>query len=86
MDLGSDKYKEGVTTALDWVSEVAYHYIQKEQALQGEFAEVIKDQESYLKSTLLATPYKEGIIKGFTLTQDILYNAKKVEEKKEENT
>lgn len=81
MDLGSDKYKKGVATVLDWVSEVAYHYIQKEQALQGELNEVIKEQERYLKDTLPASPYKEGIIKGFSITHEILYKTKEIEEK-----
>ncbi len=77
MDMGSDKYRKGVTTTLNWISEVAFHYIQKEQALQGEFQEVIKEQEKYLKATLLATPYKEGIIKGFRIADEILYDIKK---------
>jgi len=78
MDLGCDKYREGVTTVLDWVSEVSYHYIQKEQALQYEFEDVIHEKEKYLRSTLLATPYKEGIIKGFSITNETLSKAKKV--------
>ncbi len=81
MDLGTDKYKEGVTTVLDWVSEVAYHYIEKEQALKGEFDEVIHAQEKYLRSSLPSTPYKEGIIKGFSITNTVLCETK---ERKEE--
>ena len=77
MDLGSDKYKEGVITVLDWVNQVAYHYIEKEQTLKCEFDEIIHAQEKYLRSTLPATPYKEGIIKGFTIANDVLHETKK---------
>ncbi len=80
-ELGSPKYKEGVTTVLDWVSEVSFHYMQKEQALKGELDTIIKEKEQFLRQTLLATPYKEGIIKGFTLTHDILHKLKGREEK-----
>jgi len=81
MDLGSDKYKEGVITVLDWVSKVAYHYIEREQALKGEFDKVIHEQEKYLRSSLPSTPYKEGIIKGFSITNHVLHDTKKREEK-----
>lgn len=71
-ELGSPKYKEGVTTVLDWVNELCYHYLQQEKKIQHDFQNHIETKQKMLIETLHDNDYKAGIIKGFEIVGEIL--------------
>ncbi len=56
----SDKYREGRLTALEYIGELTYHYLQEEKKLQQQFHEQILKQMK-LHSCLEDTDYKNGI-------------------------
>ncbi len=56
----SDKYREGRLTALEYIGELTYYYLQEEKQLQQYFHDQIIKQMK-LHSCLDDTEYKEGI-------------------------
>ncbi len=56
----SDKYREGRLTALEYIGELTYYYLQEEKQLQQYFHDQIIKQMK-LHSCLDDTDYKEGI-------------------------
>ena len=56
----SDKYREGRLTALEYIGELTYYYLQEEKRLQEQFHEQILKQMR-LHSCLEDTDYKNGI-------------------------
>ena len=56
----SDKYREGRLTALEYISELTYHYLQEEKSLQQQFHEQVLKQMK-LHSCLDDTDYKNGL-------------------------
>ena len=56
----SDKYREGRLTALEYISELTYHYIREEKNLQQIFHDQILKQMK-LHSCLDDTDYKNGL-------------------------
>ena len=56
----SDKYREGRLTALEYISELTYHYLQQEKGLQQQFHEQVLKQMK-LHSCLDDTDYKSGL-------------------------
>ncbi len=56
----SDKYREGRLTALEYIGELTYYYLQEEKKLQQQFHEQILKQMK-LHSCLEDTDYKNGI-------------------------
>ena len=77
IDYGSQKKKDGIVAVLVWVNELSYFYMEEEKKLQQRFMDDIKQNEQYLRSSLLVGDYKEGIIKGFTLTHELIEQIKK---------
>ena len=56
----SDKYREGRLTALEYIGELTYYYLQEEKKIQQQFHEQILKQMR-LHSCLEETDYKNGI-------------------------
>ena len=56
----SDKYREGRLTALEYLSELTYYYLQKEKKIQQEFHDQILKQLQQ-NSCLEDTEYKNGL-------------------------
>ena len=56
----SDKYREGRLTGLEYISSLAYYYMQEEQSLQQQFHEQILKQMKK-NSCLEDTEYKNGL-------------------------
>ena len=56
----SDKYREGRLTALEYIGELTWYYLQEEKKLQEQFHEQILKQMR-LHSCLEETDYKNGI-------------------------
>ena len=56
----SDKYREGRITALEYISELTYYYMQQEKKIQQEFHEQILKQIQQ-HSCLNESEYKEGL-------------------------
>ncbi len=56
----SDKYREGRLTALKYIGELVYYYLQEEKKIQEAFnAQIHKQLEKY--STLEENEYKRGM-------------------------
>jgi len=56
----TDKYREGRLTALTYVNELTFYYLQEEQKLQQQFHEqILKSMKQF--SCLEETDYKQGI-------------------------
>jgi hypothetical protein len=56
----TDKYREGRLTALEYIGELTFYYLQKEKNLQQEFHEqILRQMEQF--SCLDDTEYKQGI-------------------------
>ena len=56
----SDKYREGRLTALEYISELTYYYLQEEKNLQHKFRnQIIKQMK--LHSCPYDTEYKKGL-------------------------
>ena len=56
----SDKYREGRLTALEYLTELSYYYLQEEKSIEKQFKEQISRQLS-LYSCLDDTEYKRGL-------------------------
>jgi LPS O-antigen subunit length determinant protein (WzzB/FepE family) len=56
----SDKYREGRLTALEYLGELSYHYLQEEKKIQEQFKEQVTKQLK-LHSCLDDTEYKRGL-------------------------
>lgn len=56
----SDKYREGRLTALEYLTELSYYYMQEEKMLEKQFKEQIMKQLK-LHSCLDDTEYKRGL-------------------------
>lgn len=56
----NDKYREGRLTALEYLGELTYHYLQEEQRIQEQFKEQVTKQLK-LHSCLDDTEYKRGL-------------------------
>ena len=69
----SDKYREGRLTALEYIGELTYYYLQEEKKLQHQFREQVLKQIE-LHSCLEDNDYKQGLYDALndTLTLDIL--------------
>ena len=61
----SKKYREGRLTALEYIGELTYYYLEEEKSLQQQFHEqIIEQMKRY--SCLEDTDYKEGIYGALT--------------------
>jgi hypothetical protein len=56
----SEKYREGRLTALEYLGELTYYYMQEEKKIQEQFKEQIVKQLK-LHSCLADTEYKRGL-------------------------
>ena len=56
----SNKYREGRITALEYISELTYYYMQEEKKIQQEFYEQILKQIQQ-NACLNESEYKEGL-------------------------
>jgi len=56
----SDKYREGRITALEYISELTYYYMQQEKKIQQEFHEQILKQIQQ-NACLNDSEYKKGL-------------------------
>ena len=56
----SNKYREGRLTALEYLTELSYYYLQEEKSIEKQFKEQISRQLS-LYSCLDDTEYKRGL-------------------------
>ncbi len=56
----SKKYREGRLTALEYIGELTYYYLQKEKKIQQEFHEQIHKQME-MHSCLEDGDYKQGL-------------------------
>ena len=65
----SKKYREGRLTALEYIGELSFHYLQEEKKIQQHFHEqVLKQIERY--SCLEDSDYKSGLYDALTETLD----------------
>ena len=59
----TDKYREGILTALEYIGELTFYYLQQEKNLQQQFHDqIIKQLEQ--NSCLNDTEYKQGLYDG----------------------
>jgi len=65
----NDKYREGRLTALEYLGELTYHYLQEEQRIQEQFKEQVTKQLK-LHSCLDDTEYKRGL---YDALNEVLY-------------
>lgn len=65
----NDKYREGRLTALEYLGELTYHYLQEEKRIQEEFREQVTKQLE-LHSCLDDTEYKRGL---YDALNEVLY-------------
>ncbi|WP_373032529.1 hypothetical protein [Sulfurovum sp.] len=65
----NDKYREGRLTALEYLGELTYHYLQEEQKIQEQFKEQVTKQLE-LHSCLDDTEYKRGL---YDALNEVLY-------------
>lgn len=56
----SEKYREGRLTALEYLTELSYYYMQEEKSIEDQFKEQIMKQLK-LHSCLDDTEYKRGL-------------------------
>lgn len=56
----SDKYREGRLTALKYIGELTFHYLQEEQSIKHKFREQIL-QQMIQNSCLNDNDYKNGL-------------------------
>ena len=56
----SDKYREGRLTALEYLTELSYYYLQEEKSIENKFKEQINRQLTRY-SCLDDTEYKRGL-------------------------
>ena len=73
----SDKYRKGRLTALEYIGELSFYYLQQEKNLQQQFHDQILKQMKE-NSCLEETEYKKGI---YDALNDILDHKREVIEK-----
>lgn len=71
----SKKYREGRLTALEYIGELTYYYLQEEKKIQQEFREQILKQIE-LHSCLEDTDYKQGLYDVLNDTLNEFYQEK----------
>ncbi len=59
-----DKYYKGIFTVYDWVDELCYYYLKKEQNLKSDFLSLLEEKHQQVYK-LNDSKYKSGMIKGF---------------------
>ena len=74
----TDKYREGRLTALDYIGELTFYYLQQEKKIQQEFHDQILKQMQE-NSCLEETEYKQGL---YDALNDVLDYKRDVIEKK----
>ena len=74
----SDKYREGRLTALEYIGELAYYYMQEEKRLQQDFHDQVLKQMK-LHSCLDDTDYKSGL---YDALNDVLDHKREHTQKK----
>jgi len=65
----SEKYREGRLTALEYLGELTYHYLQEEKRIQEQFKEQVTKQLK-LHACLDDTEYKRGL---YDALNEVLY-------------
>lgn len=65
----SDKYREGRLTALEYISELTFYYMQEEKNLQIQFREQLLKQMR-VHSCLDDSDYKQGLYDALNATLD----------------
>ena len=76
----SDKYREGRLTALEYISELTYYYLQEEKRLKEHFHTQLRRQME-LHSCLEENAYKQGL---YDALNEILTLQKEIENNQEE--
>jgi hypothetical protein len=66
----SDKYREGRLTALEYLTELSYYYMQEEKSIESQFKEQIIKQLK-LHSCLDDTEYKRGLYDALNEVLDL---------------
>ena len=66
----SDKYREGRLTALEYIGELTYYYLQEEKKIQIQFKEQIIKQMK-LNSCLEDNEYKRGLYDALNEILDV---------------
>jgi hypothetical protein len=66
----SDKYREGRLTALEYLTQLSYHYMQEEKSIEKQFKEQIMKQLK-LHSCLDETEYKRGLYDALNEVLDL---------------
>ena len=56
----SEKYREGRLTALEYINELTYYYLQEEKRIEAQFKDQVSKQLK-LHSCLEDTEYKRGL-------------------------
>ncbi len=59
-----DKYYKGIFTVYDWVDELCYYYLKKEQNLKSDFLSLLEEKRENIALSD-DTTYKNGMLKGF---------------------
>ena len=66
----SDKYREGRVSALEYLTELSYYYMQEEKSIENQFKEQIVKQLK-LHSCLDDTEYKRGLYDALNEVLDL---------------
>ena len=66
----NEKYREGRLTALEYLTELSYYYMQKEKSIEKQFKEQIIKQLK-LHSCLEDTEYKRGLYDALNEVLDL---------------
>lgn len=69
----SDKYREGRLTALEYIGDLTFHFMQEEKRIQQQLREEILKQMKFY-SCLEETEYKQGIYDALNDTLDHIKN------------
>lgn len=65
----SKKYREGRLTALEYLGDLSYHYIQEEKRIQENFRkQILRQMQTY--SCLNESEYKDGLYDALNDTLD----------------
>ncbi len=65
----SDKYREGRLTALEYIGDLTFHFMQEEKRIQQQLREEILKQMKFY-SCLEETEYKQGLYDALNDTLD----------------
>lgn len=66
----SKKYREGRLTALEYIGELTYYYLEQEKKIQQDFHEQVRKQIEHY-SCLVDSDYKQGLYDALKETLDI---------------